>query len=152
MKIICYSVSSVHSALVAAAIIMEKIPNKPISKLKRADLPLFNLQPTMFHLHFCGTDHHGNDVFTLGVGRETDLVSKAVASFFSLFKIGEDQIEMINTSIALGWLSKTGEYLASIGCRKFGSICFNLGIRQDMKKLVYALKCQGVMVGNRYLS
>ncbi|MGI6065018.1 MAG: DUF3189 family protein [Bacillota bacterium] len=135
MKIIFYSYTGVHSAVIAAAIHLGTLPRyKSMERSQIAGLPLFAASQVLYQLNYIGQDYRGNDLFTLGVGRELKLIPKSIISFLRLYKI-EGEIKLINTMLPLKRKARIGERLASLGMHDLGTRLFLHGILGDYERM-----------------
>lgn len=148
MKIIYYSYTGAHSAVIAAGIHLGTLTSQKIGRSQLVELPLFASPPLLYQLNYYGQDSFGNDLFTLGVGHELILVPKSIISFLSLYKIRGTEIKLINTMLPLKNLTCIGERMASAGMNTLGTRIFLHAMVRDYEKLYQYLKEKQIAVND----
>lgn len=92
MIVIFLGTTAVHTALAAAHLFLGKSDLSGISTLGDASLESQN------RLLFIGTDEAGNDVFTIGAGKELLMVKKSIEDLRDLLGYKEDDLTVVATS------------------------------------------------------
>ncbi|MGI6713077.1 MAG: DUF3189 family protein [Bacillota bacterium] len=136
MRIIFYGYSGVHSAVLAAATHLGIISLSEAASLQLSEVPFFGTQKVKYHLRLHGPDIWGNEIYSLGVGREIKLLPRAIIDFLRLYQNNNQKIKLINTIAPLSYIVKAGELLSCIGCLKWGNYLVSKGIKADYIKLV----------------
>ncbi|ATW24109.1 DUF3189 family protein [Candidatus Formimonas warabiya] len=136
MIILYCGYSGVHSAVVAAAAHLGKLPGKGAVQPQLPEVPFFGSRVTPYQMLFHGTDQKGNKIYSLGVGHEAKLIFKAIRSFLDIMHIPSGQLIAVNTAFPLGRMSKWGEYLAFRGWYKAGNYLSRKGLREDLPALM----------------
>lgn len=136
MKIIFYAYSGVLSASVAAAFFLGLLPHRQVILRQLAEVPLFGAKDPLYRIYQYGRDPLGNEIFSLGVGKEIVLVPKAIKSFLEIHGFKSHELKFVNTMIPLGYLSKMGEKIVSLGGISAGTSIALLGLRTDYHNLI----------------
>ncbi|HHT63375.1 MAG: DUF3189 family protein [Bacillota bacterium] len=149
MKIIFYSYSGVHSAVVAGAAYLGLWSAQEAASLQFSGIPFFGCQESKSELRYLGNDKQGNQVYTLGVKGEMELVPRAIQDFLQLMEIPAQDLIMINTNLFINRMSRWGERLARYGLIKTGNFLARQGLKKDFpllfKEVKKMLKRQGVL-------
>ncbi|MEL7565138.1 MAG: DUF3189 family protein, partial [Dehalobacterium sp.] len=87
MKIIFYSYSGVHSALLAGAVYLGRLSTQKAASLQFSEVPFFGCKENKSQLRYLGEDKKGNQIYALGVRGEMELISRAVTSFLEILHI-----------------------------------------------------------------
>lgn len=135
MKIIYHCYGSAHSSIVAAAIHLNKLPserNPTYQEIMKVDDFDRARDDSIGHLYYRGSDRQGNEIYTMGMGRETNLVKNSILSLVDLYGYSEDvffafALPNINSVAKIGGalsrrfgFVKLGRYLAAIGiCQSY---------------------------------
>lgn len=136
MKIIFYSYSGVHSAVVAGAAYLGSLSAQQAASAPFSEVPFFGCKEKESKLRYLGEDKRGNRIYALGVGREMELVPKAIKNFLDLFQISQDDLVLINTDGYLSPLSKWGERLAGNGLVDLGNFLVHQGLKKDFFRVL----------------
>ena len=135
MKIIFYSYSGVHSAVLGGTAYLGMVSAQKAASLQFSEIPFFGCKENKSQLRYLGVDKKGNQIYSLGVQGEMDLIHKAINNFLEIVNIPADDIMMINTYSYLSRLSKWGEWFARKGLLSIGNYLFCLGLKKDFPLL-----------------
>jgi len=136
MKIIFYSYSGVHSALLAGAAYLGRLSDQKAASIQFSEVPFFGYKENKSQLRYLGEDKKGNQIFSLGVQGEIELIPKSIKSFLEILDISSNEMVMINTYSNLSILSRWGEKLARGGLTILGNHLFCLGLKKDFPILL----------------
>lgn len=135
MKIIFYSYSGVHSAVVAGAAYLGLLSAQKAASLQFSRVPFFGCPEHKAELRYLGADSLGHQVYALGVKGEMELIPRAIKDFLQVINIPAHDLVMINTYSSLGFLSKWGEKLARCGLMTWGNFLVRWGLKSDFPHL-----------------
>lgn len=136
MKIIFYAYSGVLSASVAAAFFLGILPPRQVVTRQLSEVPFFGANASLYQIYEYGRDYLGNEVFSLGVGKEMVIVPKAIRSFLEIHGFKSHELKMVNTMIPLGYPSRIGERIVSLGGITTGTSIALMGLRTDYHDLI----------------
>jgi hypothetical protein len=136
MKIIFYSYSGVHSAVLAGAAYLGLISAPKAASVKFSEVPFFGCKERKSQLRFLGDDQEGNQIFALGVKGEMELIPRSIENFLQLMGVSPHDLLMINTYPCLCILSKWGERLARWGFTTTGNFLAQQGLKKDYHLLL----------------
>ncbi|MGI6684830.1 MAG: DUF3189 family protein [Bacillota bacterium] len=131
MKIIFYSYSGVHSAVVAGAAYLGILSSQKAASLQFSGVPFFGCKENKFQLKYLGNDKKGNQIYALGVKGELELLPRSIKKFLELINIPPHDLIMINTYVGLSSLSRWGEKLATWGFITLGNFMVRQGLKKD---------------------
>lgn len=136
MKIIFYSYSGVHSAVLAGAAYLGRLSAQKAASLQFSEVPFFGCKENKSQLRYLGEDKNGNQIYSLGVRGEMELIPKSIKSFLEILQISANEIMMINTYSYLSTLSRWGEKLSRGGLLILGNFLFCQGLKKDFPLLL----------------
>ena len=136
MKIIFYGYSGVHSAVVAGAAYLGKLSAQKAASLQFSEIPFFGCQENKNQLRYLGEDTLGNQIYSLGVQGEMDLIPKSINNFLELFHISSHDLVLINIDTSLSTLTKWGERIARRGLTLLGNFLVCQGLKKDLPVLM----------------
>jgi len=139
MKIIFYSYSGVHSAVLAGAAYLGLISAPKAASVQFSEVPFFGCKETKSQLRFLGDDQAGNQIFALGVKGEMELIPRSIKNFLHLMGVPPHDLLLINTFPCLSILSKWGERLARWGFTGTGNFLARQGLKKDFHLLLEIL-------------
>lgn len=134
MKIFYHCYAGAHSSVVASALHCGILPFERIpSTAEIMAVPYFDqTTPALIGSpYLMGNDEFGNEVYFIGMCRRSDLVKRAINSFFQLCHIPEDQYRFIDALHVINLSTKIGGGLSRrIGCVRIGRRMSAWGIQR----------------------
>lgn len=133
MRVVYYCFGSAHSSVVASAIHLGRLPmeSKPTMSQLLAIADFDRTQSEMIGLlHLQGIDDEGNEVYTLGVGSEQELVIQSVKGMINASGGNVDHYAFFPALPHINRLAKFGGALS----RRYGWV--NLGRRWCCKGIL----------------
>ncbi len=121
MKVIYYCYGSAHSSVVAAAIHLGHLPTEYIPDYKDiVALPDFDVarDDSLGHIFFKGKDERGNEIYTLGMGGEPDIVKRTLWGWIK--ESGADH-RSFYFAAALPYLNRKGRLGGALS-RRYGLV------------------------------
>lgn len=140
MNIVYHCYGSAHSSVVAAAIHLGRLPTHriptPEEIIALADFDVAR-NDSLGHLFYKGKDEDGNNVFTIGMGKETELVKRSIQSLIRLSKKDERTFMFAEALPNINRVAKIGGALS----RRYGIVGIGRrlaakGICQSYEQLV----------------
>lgn len=136
MKIIFYSYSGVHSAVLAGAVYLGKLSSQEAVPLLFQDLPFYGHPDRGSKIRYLGDDERGNQVYTLGVGGEPALIARGIEDFLRIALVSSADLKLINTADGLNNWTKWGEKLATKGLQHAGNFLATQGLKRNLPSLI----------------
>lgn len=115
MKVIYYCYGSAHSSVVAAAIHLGKLPSHRVPNWQEiVALPDFDVarNDSLGHLFFKGRDEDGHEIYTIGMGKEMDLVRTSIESLMAHYRIDQREYVFANALPTINQWAKFGGALS----------------------------------------
>lgn len=149
MKIFFLCRTGHHTSLIAAAIYMGLIKGKrnlqeTISRIRGYDKINFNEIGTPF---FVGTDDKNNEIFTIGIARESILMERAVKELIAVIGVEPQDRKVINVSKAVSVWTRIGLIIKKIRLNNLARVFFYLGASQEYYQIKRILRNNGLHPG-----
>jgi hypothetical protein len=134
MKIFYHCYAGAHSSVVASALHCGKLPLERIPSLTEITaVPYYDqTTPDMIGTpFFMGHDEFGNDVYFIGMRRRSDIVMRAIYSFYDLYQLPIHQTRFVDALHVINLSTKIGGGLSRrLGCVGIGRSLSAWGIQR----------------------
>lgn len=143
MKLIYHCYGSAHSSIVAAAIHLKKLPTErtptyeEIIALEDFDQ---SRNDSLGHIFYKGTDEEGIEIYTMGMGPESELVKRTMQSMIKHHNASQQESERIFFAQALPHINRIAKVGGALS-RRYGIVGMGRylaarGICQSYQQLV----------------
>lgn len=144
MKIFYHCYAGAHSSVVASALHCGILPLERLPSLEEITaVPYFDqTSPNLVGTpYFMGHDEYNNEVFFIGMFRRSDLVKRAIYSFFELCEIPQEQSRFIDALHVINLSTKIGGGMSRrFGCVRTGRWLSSWGVQRCYPGFVELVK------------
>lgn len=149
MKIFFLCRTGHHTSLIAAGIYMGLIKgkrnlNETVSRIRGYDKINFKEIGTPF---FVGTDKKNNEIFTIGVAKESILMERAIKELTAIIGVEPEDRKVINVSTAISIWTRFGLMIKKIRLNSLARLFFYLGASQEYYEIKKILRKNGLQPG-----
>jgi len=147
MHIFYYCTTGVHTSLVAAAIHLGILPDKRVPKWDEiAGIPNYDglAYENIGIPHRVGADCQGNEIYSVGVLAERDVVVRAIGSLLDLYQVPREQYLLVSTMEVIPYQTILGYFISvRLGLRSIGRTLAARGLTRvypELTELVRRVK------------
>lgn len=149
MKIFFLCRTGHHTALIAAGIYMGLIKGKrnlyeTVSRIRGYDKINFKEIGTPY---FVGTDNKNNEIFTIGIAKESILMERAIKEFTAILGVHPQDRQVINVSKAVSGWTRLGLIIKKIRLNNLARLFFYLGASKEYNQVEKILLKNGLQPG-----
>ncbi|MHB8170553.1 MAG: DUF3189 family protein [Thermincolia bacterium] len=148
MNIFYYCLTGVHTSMVTAAIHLEMLPEDRVPNVNDIiKLPNYDglAYKEIGQPCWMGTDNQGNDIYSVGVLSEKELVPKAIESLLDLYQTPQSQYRLVSTMEHIPFATVLGcTWLKRMGADVLGRSLAAQGLIRvypQLVELVQGVKC-----------
>lgn len=145
MKIIFLCRTGHHTAMLAAGLYLGLIKGSKglrsaVAGIRGWDNISLKEIGTPFYV---GKDKDNNEIYTIGIGRQTTLMERAVHEMINLIGVEQQDRRIINVSQAVTRWTKLGLATKKLHMNSLAKLLFNLGVESELKSVLRVLGKHG---------
>lgn len=149
MKIFFLCRTGHHTSLIAAGILTGLITGKrnlheTLSRIRGYDKINFKDIGTPF---FVGTDNMNNEIFTIGIAKESILMERAIKELTAIIGVDPQDRRVINVSMAVSAWTRVGLIIKRIRLNNLARLFFYLGTGKEYYQVKKILRQNGLQPG-----